>query len=250
MIIVGSPVKVGSTWVYQILRDMCGLQTFTIPKNSEDVPLYGLPLDRLLSKYAPSRGSFIHKSHASPPDSAFISALPPTLDVKFVTVIRDPRDAFVSQIFHMSNSEAWGERFKGKGLSSEKEKILWLIENMDQTDLFPQWYLCPYALKLRYEDLLTRGEQEMGRVVEYLGLNYSSSITKMYLKKHSFERSSGRKRGEEDKKSFYRKGIIGDWKNYFDEDCVNAFKAAHGGKLQTLLVLLGYEKDDAWDNRL
>ena len=48
--------------------------------------------------------------------------------------------------------------------------------------------------------------------------------------------SGGRSRGNEDTGSFYRKGIVGDWKNYFDEDCSRAFME-NGGEL---LEELGY----------
>ena len=60
----------------------------------------------------------------------------------------------------------------------------------------------------------------------------------------SFERfAEGRKRGEANVQSEYRKGIIGDWKNYFTDRDKDQFKASEAGRL---LIELGYEKDNDW----
>ncbi len=54
--------------------------------------------------------------------------------------------------------------------------------------------------------------------------------------------SKGRELSEEDKKSHYRKGVIGDWKNHFKESHKIFFKEKYGD----LLIKLGYEKDNDW----
>jgi hypothetical protein len=54
--------------------------------------------------------------------------------------------------------------------------------------------------------------------------------------------SSGRKRGQEDRRHHFRKGIPGDWKNHFNEDHKKVFKE----RFNPLLVKLEYEKDDQW----
>ena len=59
----------------------------------------------------------------------------------------------------------------------------------------------------------------------------------------SFEKlSKGRERGQEDVTSFYRKGIAGDWKNYFTERDKEIYKEEAG----ELLIRLGYERDLDW----
>jgi hypothetical protein len=55
-------------------------------------------------------------------------------------------------------------------------------------------------------------------------------------------KSGGRKPGQEDVRSHYRKGVPGDWRNHFRPAHVVAFKEAYG----ELLVSLGYEKDLDW----
>jgi hypothetical protein len=57
--------------------------------------------------------------------------------------------------------------------------------------------------------------------------------------------AGGRKRGTEDPSSHYRKGVAGDWRNYFKGQHIDAFVEQFGD----LLVRLGYEEDLRWSAR-
>ena len=60
----------------------------------------------------------------------------------------------------------------------------------------------------------------------------------------SFDRlAGGRKKGQENVNSHYRKGVHGDWKNHFNDDHIRYFKEHYND----LLIQLGYEKDENWD---
>lgn len=59
----------------------------------------------------------------------------------------------------------------------------------------------------------------------------------------SFERlAAGRKPGQEDTNSHYRKGVAGDWVNHFTDRHKRAFKDRYG----TLLQTLGYAENSDW----
>ncbi|MCX6033080.1 MAG: sulfotransferase domain-containing protein [Chloroflexi bacterium] len=63
------------------------------------------------------------------------------------------------------------------------------------------------------------------------------------LWRNSFERKTrGRHQGVEDIKHHYRKGVAGDWRNYFTLRVKGAFKERYGG----LLCQLGYEDNLDW----
>ena len=49
------------------------------------------------------------------------------------------------------------------------------------------------------------------------------------------EKLSGRKSGTEKKSSFYRKGVVGDWKNYFDEDLLNQLYTDGSGRWKSMI---------------
>ncbi len=63
------------------------------------------------------------------------------------------------------------------------------------------------------------------------------------MERKSFKRlSGGRRQGQENVKSHYRKGKAGDWKNHFDDALTSAFK----DRYNQLLLMLGYETNEDW----
>ena len=72
-------------------------------------------------------------------------------------------------------------------------------------------------LELRYEDLLLRPEEIMQPVFDLLGADSDKDLVRHCVQKHSFESAAGRPQGSEDRESFFRKGVAGDWRNLFTE---------------------------------
>jgi len=96
--------------------------------------------------------------------------------------------------------------------------------------------------EVKYEDLLEKPEEEVGRLLEFLGADASQQIVRQCVSASSFEKlAGGRKRGQE-AASFLRKGIAGDWKNVFTEQNKQDFKVDAGDTL----IELGYEEDKNW----
>jgi hypothetical protein len=103
--------------------------------------------------------------------------------------------------------------------------------------------LGPNYTEVRYEDLLERPNEEVGRLARFLGADTSEKAVQQAVGSASFERlSKGRERGQEDTSSFYRKGVAGDWSNYFTERDKQIYKEEAG----ELLIRLGYERDLDW----
>jgi hypothetical protein len=97
--------------------------------------------------------------------------------------------------------------------------------------------------EVRYEDLLVRPNEEVERLLGFLGVGTDEMLVEHCVSQASFEKlSRGRERGEEDPSSFYRKGVAGDWRNYFTEEDKRVFKEEAG----ELLIRLGYEEDFDW----
>ena len=72
---------------------------------------------------------------------------------------------------------------------------------------------------VKYEDLLDDTEQTVGKILKdfFHIQNIDEDYLKLVVDKFSFKNQSKRNKGEENKNSFLRKGIKGDWKNYFTE---------------------------------
>jgi LPS sulfotransferase NodH len=92
-------------------------------------------------------------------------------------------------------------------------------------------------LELKYEDLNADSMGVMGQVLDFLGAGSDGAAVQACVDAAAFTRlSGGRARGEENSASFYRKGVAGDWRNYFDARSSAAFCRATDG----LMAELGY----------
>ena len=99
------------------------------------------------------------------------------------------------------------------------------------------------VLIVRYEDLKLKPQSTLSLVLKFLGLKHTKKAVDKCLKDNSFEKlTGGRKPGELDPKSFFRKGIIGDWRNHFSEENIKVFKKMAGSSL----VDAGYEDSENW----
>jgi hypothetical protein len=99
---------------------------------------------------------------------------------------------------------------------------------------------------VKYEDLLADGEATFAKALATMfGEEADADKVGMSVDKYSFARQSGRSMGQEDRKSFLRKGGSGDWRNHFTREAAEAFEAKCGDMLRAL----GYESDDSWVDR-
>ena len=109
-----------------------------------------------------------------------------------------------------------------------------------------KWYDDNNSYKVRYEELLSHAALELQNVLRFCNLTAAPGRINKVISANSFNRKSGRDRGFEDNKSFYRKGIAGDWRNRFDEECSERFKTSKDGRWNTLLLEMGYENKLDW----
>jgi lipopolysaccharide transport system ATP-binding protein len=96
---------------------------------------------------------------------------------------------------------------------------------------------------LRYEDLLQDPVAQMTSVARLFQLDDAPETIEAIVAAHAFRRlSGGRAQGQNNPDSFFRKGVAGDWRNYFTPALRQLYKAEIGD----FLVAYGYEKDDNW----
>jgi hypothetical protein len=110
-------------------------------------------------------------------------------------------------------------------------------------DFVRRWHDRKDATHVRYENLRRDTAGELRRVVLGLtGQRLSPEEATAIAEEFSFERQAGRKAGEEDKRSFLRKGVVGDWRNHFSPEAKATFDRYAGDEL----ILLRYERDRTW----
>ncbi len=111
------------------------------------------------------------------------------------------------------------------------------------SDFVGRWYGSRNATHVRYEGLRADTPGELVRVVgELTGRDLDAASARAIADEFSFERQAGRRPGEEDRRSFLRKGLVGDWRSYFGPEARATFDRFAGEEL----VRAGYEPDRSW----
>jgi len=186
-------------------------------------------------------------------------------EAKVIHIIRDGRDAAVSAAHHSWNfgkarnksyevsakrestrRDPWELREAGEGIFAEDQlrrlAAEWAARVGRAVEDGPVLLRGHYS-EVRYEDLLERPEEEMRRLLGFLGVEATDATVTRCIEAASFEKlTRGRDRGEEDPSSFFRKGVAGDWKTVFIERDRRVFREEAGDQL----IKLGYETDLNW----
>lgn len=161
---------------------------------------------------------------------------------------------------------------KKEGMLAELEYYKNYFSNISNWD-----YQNPNILECKFEAITTNSKDEFAKIFEFLGITVSEkSITKTipivvkrilskfglenqdqkstvdYCPQFLFERvlkqqefrklTKGRKKGEENSSSHFRKGVSGDWLNHFDDELKDKFKSMYPG----LVSKLGYAENEEW----
>ena len=169
---------------------------------------------------------------------------------RVIVMLRDFRDTLVSLAYHRKR---YTRTWEGIFSTSEETELaetfikgaLSGFEKIDDIKIYFEYAgLYPGQVKIvRYEDLKIDTGSVLKKVCSFLEVDTDESLINECVEINTFERhSGGRKAGIEDTDTFFRKGIVGDWKNHFSPANVETFKR-YGGES---LILAGYEKDNNW----
>ena len=137
-------------------------------------------------------------------------------------LIRDPRDAFVSNYFsrrysHPIHSENQEELRHYLNEHDLEEGLVHLLRDDDAFRQMEDWDsdTFPNVMEVKYEELLADEFAVFSRILAHLGITVPQRRLRKIITKCSFERlSGGREPGEEDAQHHYRKGVAGDWTNH------------------------------------
>ena len=177
-------------------------------------------------------------------------SIPKPFDWTKFIVIRDLRDTLISGYFSLKYSHAAISsgivtyRDKLTSMSIE-DGLIYLIHDWLQLSANVQksWIYSDEAY-IRYEDLLVDDVKQLSRVlVDTCCVDVDLKLLESSIVKNRFENlTGGRKRGQEEVLSHERKGVSGDWENYFTPKVKECFKQKYG----TLLIDTKYETGLEW----
>jgi hypothetical protein len=265
--------KCGSTWIEAICGDVCVETGHRLEIVFRQQDLGG---ERLADHLRRTGTEFLAYANASYDEVAALPAF------KGFHVVRDPRDVVVSAYFshlHSHPTRDWPElvdyRKRLQSCDLHEGLLLEIDFRAEQFAEMMSWPdEAPNVLQLRYEDLIASEYKSFVTVFRHLELlderhlDLKARATNMFHRfvarvggrslgrrgvpverllgivwEHDFEKKSGgRKVGEEDVRSHFRKGQAGDWINYFQPEHRRRFHERYG----PLLRKYGYERDDRW----
>ena len=168
-----------------------------------------------------------------------------------IVVLRDPRDRAISLLYSTLYSHGNSIRITqrrdilAKLLDSPSETLRYQLFSSENAIRFYRTWAGAQegdARIIRYEDLIVDQLGEFSRLLEWLGWQVPRDILAAVVDRLSFTVRSGRTPGNADMFSHYRRGVAGDWRNYFDRSHGELWEQLYPG----LLTELGYETTDDW----
>ena len=133
-------------------------------------------------------------------------------------------------------------------IEAEMKKPIRFSVQQNWTEHVRSWYLRSVnTMFVKYEDMLQEAVEVLSKALMALvGSEIDERQVKLTVERYSFEKKTGRLPGTEDKFSFVRKGMRGDWQNHFSKEARQVFDHYAGD----LLVELGYETGHGWVNEI
>ncbi len=174
-------------------------------------------------------------------------------DARLFVLIRDPRDTLVSAYYSF--------RYTYEPATELLVYYRWLLNQLtlEQSLLFlaetwlpyPAWiqrtWLEAGVRPFKMEDCVKDAPRMLGKILrERWGLKLDRPLLESVAERRSFlNLSGGRKTGQQDLHSHYRKGSPGDWRSHFTPELAQRFEALYGD----LILLAGYEAEPGWSAR-
>lgn len=210
-------------------------------EESDLVHLFAEMTGAMMAKWIDGDGSTVRCIGEKTPEHALClpllaKAFP---SVKIIHIIRDGRDVAVSGWHHnlRFNKAKFQQQFP-----SFDRYVAYLLQHhwlpyIQNARAFGGANAGQY-MELRYEDLHADGRKWTKQLLEFLAVDASDESVTRSIEAGSFKTlTAGRDEGQENRESFFRKGVVGDWRNLFDER-THAFFIQHAGQL---MQELGYD---------
>lgn len=210
---LGSYPRSGNTYARQILATCGGIKTYSIYGNGilskgEIAEIIGhTALPEPFSTAVNSSKLYVVKTHSSPDVDSQVAEFPA------IYIVRDGRDAIVSHARYLTTRKGgYGKLLRELVRGEDELRRSWSVHVMTWKDReVPTAYV-------RYEDLLAAPVEVMQQALDSLGIELKLVDTELvpfsYL--HSmFPR-------------FFRKGVVGSWKEEMPESVHEEFWKLHG----------------------
>jgi hypothetical protein len=173
-----------------------------------------------------------------------------THDDRAIVVLRDPRDLVVSLVFslgfsHVPSSITRLLRSPIAAASDHDRVRIGIFLLTQWGDRMRSWGTAQAGDReyvSTYTRLVGNPKGEFASICDFLGWKIEPRLLHRVVDRHAFEKRTGRNPGDVNPFSHLRKGIDGDWRNYFDRELGEQFEAT----FPQLLADLGCEAGTDW----
>lgn len=136
-------------------------------------------------------------------------------EAKFICILRNPKDIAISSWFHNLRVETNFLERSGGDLATWAQTIAknWNTSILNLSGEFKG--ADEKLIWVRYEDLLSDPISTMAAVFTFIGIQTDRAEVERIIDQNRFDKlAQGREAGKEDRTSFFRKGVSGDYKNH------------------------------------
>lgn len=215
----GTP-RSGSTWLYAIVKAL--VDSKPLPKPYQDrswgkaagASIHLYRMNRFLTEVNINTEYYVSKNHII--SKKVRDQLLGHPKVRVLDINRDIKDSVTSYYYYQRNKRRFFNDF---------ERYYWMFGRyfaMYIKEYRKIWQYKEYDnfYVTTYEDLLNKFYEECQKIANFIGLEIIEKNLELVQKKTSIK-NMRIERGESNKPTeqrFFRKGVAGDWHNYFDED--------------------------------
>lgn len=214
LIVANGAMKSGSTWLYYILENIVP-GTNKIPIKYQNVGPWKEPsihpdqLDNLLCELDFHSTNYVVKNHYSSVDLR--NTLLSKSEVYVFNIARNYRDVIVSNYYHIKLRDGYDESFA---------KYYWTIgrEMIDKLKHYHKLWdpMFPRVYCSSYENLKSDFESEVQNIAEFIGVKLTVAQIARIEEATTICKLRRKYNEESNDKKFFRKGVVGDWKNHMN----------------------------------
>lgn len=235
VVLINEFPKCGASWLRRMLSEYQGVE-LSNGNNNRHGWLGLVGKDAILQRHWINRGFNVDKT---------------------ILAVRDPRDVYNSFYFHETYFHPRARFLNEYGYVEEDDDKSNLFRYLKHkfahpgksiphflySDWWDSYRSDNSSCTVKYEDLVADAESEMTKLLHHLGIqSIDTEKLREVIDNNRFEKVNKRKKGQEDKTSHARKGVVGDWRNNFSSETIALVKE----HLNDLILDLKYEETPNW----